>query len=158
MSAPATSRLRRAQTSGARVSSAARDPGKGIAAPRAGRAENPAATRQRPKLTGNRCQCTACGEYFNGLQPFDKHRVGEYAKAGQRNTRRCLAVAEMEARGWMRNAAGFWTTEATAQRAARHRADGFPAPRAPNPMQHHCPARALPEMGCASVTASERTP
>lgn len=144
-----------ALTSGARASSASRDPGKGIAAPRTGRAENPAATR---KLTGNRCQCAKCGEYFNGLQPFDKHRVGEYAKAGQRNTRRCLAVAEMKARGWTRNVAGFWTTEARAQRAARHRAYGFPAPRAPDPMQHHCPARALPEMGHASATASERTP
>ncbi|OOG43233.1 hypothetical protein B0E52_09865 [Rhodanobacter sp. C06] len=77
-----------------------------------------------PKLTGNRCQCTACGEYFNGVQPFDRHRVGSFG-----TDRRCLDVQAMEAAGFVRNAAGFWTSEARAQRAARQRAAAIPAHR-----------------------------
>lgn len=30
------------------------------------------------KLTGNRCKCTACGEYFNSVAAFEKHRTGAY--------------------------------------------------------------------------------
>ena len=155
MNAPTITRPERVTASGRRGSSASRDSGKGIALPARQRAQNPAATL---RLTGNRCQCPTCGEYFNGVQPFDRHRVGHYANSGQRNTRRCLAVAEMEARGWTRNGAGFWTTEARAQRAARHRADGFLGPHSIDPLQHHCPAPALPGMHAASVTASEPTP
>jgi hypothetical protein len=91
-----------------------------------------------PRLTGNRCQCPKCGEYFNGVQPFDRHRVGTYAKAGQPNTRRCLTVAELDAAGSIRNAAGFWCERATKPHA-RPRASVFPAPRAPSAMQHPCP-------------------
>jgi hypothetical protein len=56
------------------------------------------------KLVGNRCQCTACGEYFNSARTFDRHRVGRFAPL----QRRCLTVTEMEAKGWVRNAAGYW--------------------------------------------------
>lgn len=77
-----------------------------------------------PKLTGNRCQCPTCGEYFNGLAGFDAHRIGPFD-----GTRRCLTVAAMDARGWVRNAAGFWVTDSHAQRATRHPAGGVPAPR-----------------------------
>jgi hypothetical protein len=28
------------------------------------------------KLSGNRCQCTRCGTYFNRVSTFDKHRIG----------------------------------------------------------------------------------
>lgn len=58
-----------------------------------------------PKLTGNRCQCTACGEYFSSVRGFDRHRVGEYG-----NDRRCIPVAELLASGWIRNARGFLLT------------------------------------------------
>lgn len=60
------------------------------------------------KLTGNRCQCTGCGEYFNSAYTFDGHRVGLFAPINRPNTRRCLTVAEMMAKGWLRNDAGFW--------------------------------------------------
>jgi hypothetical protein len=81
-----------------------------------------------PRLTGNRCQCPTCGGYFNGVQPFDKHRIGRYAKPGEwHGNRRCLAVAEMEARGFIRNAAGFWCDRASAEHAMRPRAHGFAA-------------------------------
>jgi hypothetical protein len=81
-----------------------------------------------PRLTGNRSQCPTCGEYFNGVQPFDKHRTGRYAKPGEwQGDRRCLAVAEMRARGFIRNAAGFWCDRASAEHAMRPRAHGFAA-------------------------------
>lgn len=76
-------------------------------------------TESKPRLTGNRNQCTACGEYFNGTQPFDRHRVGRFGI-----DRRCLTGEEMFAAGFTRNDAGFWTTESAAQRAARRWADG----------------------------------
>lgn len=66
-----------------------------------------------PTLGEARCQCAACGELFNRTRVFDRHRVGEYAKAGEWvHNRRCLTVAEMTARGWRRNAAGFWVMDA----------------------------------------------
>jgi hypothetical protein len=59
------------------------------------------------KLTGQRCQCPTCGQGFNRVSTFDKHRVGEFAPG---NTRRCLSTEEMQAKGWQVNAAGFWIT------------------------------------------------
>ena len=59
-----------------------------------------------PKLTGNRCQCTACGEYFSRERVFDRHRVGDYGA-----NRRCLTAVEMTARGWRRNDAGCWIND-----------------------------------------------
>ena len=78
-----------------------------------------------PRLSGNRCQCPTCDEFFNGTQPFDKHRVGEYDKA-----RRCMSVAEMEASGFVRNVAGFWCERAK-EPQSRPRAPVFPAHRTP---------------------------
>ena len=95
-----------------------------------------------PRLTGNRCQCPTCGEYFNGVQPFDKHRAGKYAKPGQQSTRRCLSVAEMTARGWMRNPAGFWCERADPR--ARPRAPVSPARRAPSARVSPYPLRKTP--------------
>jgi hypothetical protein len=57
------------------------------------------------RLSGNRCQCTACGEFFNRVSTFDKHRVGQIGV-----DRRCLTPEEMRANGWRLNAAGFWIT------------------------------------------------
>lgn len=76
----------------------------------------------RLRLTGNRCLCTACGEYFNGVQPFDKHRTGDFG-----TKRRCLTVPEMAAAGFIRNAAGFWCDRASTEHAARPRAQDIPA-------------------------------
>lgn len=99
-----------------------------------------------PKLTGNRCQCPTCGEYFNGVQPFDKHRIGQYGI-----DRRCLTVAELDAAGFIRNAAGFWCTRASAEHALQPRAPAFPAPRTPSAMQHHCPTPSAPASAQASA-------
>lgn len=104
-----------------------------------------------PRLTGNRCQFTACGEYFNGVQPFDRHRVGDFAKGGQPSTRRCLSVAELDAAESIRNAAGFWCERTDAEHAIRPRAPAFPAPRAASAMQHPCPTPSAPESAQAGA-------
>jgi len=56
------------------------------------------------KLRGDRCQCGACGEYFNSTYAFDLHRVGEFRDG----SRRCLSVEEMRERGMVKNKLGFW--------------------------------------------------
>jgi hypothetical protein len=66
---------------------------------------NPTKQASDKKLTGNRCQCTACGEYFNRVSTFDRHRVGTFGL-----DRRCLTLDEMAAKGWHTNAAGFYVT------------------------------------------------
>lgn len=60
-----------------------------------------------PRLTGNRCQCTACGDYFSSERSFNRHRVGDFAKPGQPGTRRCVPAADLLANGWVRNTRGF---------------------------------------------------
>jgi len=60
--------------------------------------------RSQLKLTGSRCQCRGCLEYFNSSGLFARHRVGDWQNA----TRRCLTVEQMTARGWLKNGAGFW--------------------------------------------------
>jgi hypothetical protein len=55
------------------------------------------------KLTGRRCQCGGCGEYFNSLGAFEKHRVGDHGK-----DRRCRSTDEMKSAGMALNPAGWW--------------------------------------------------
>lgn len=55
------------------------------------------------KLTGQRCQCPDCREYFNSVAAFDRHRDGSHKK----QTRHCVDPAKL---GMSRNAAGFWIT------------------------------------------------
>jgi hypothetical protein len=66
------------------------------------------------KLTGSRCQCAACGEYFNSTGMFDRHRTGAYSDFGAH--RRCLTASEMLAKGYLKNAAGFWIRQANRRR------------------------------------------
>jgi hypothetical protein len=66
-----------------------------------------------PKLTGNRCRCAACGDLFNSTSAFDRHRAGTFAPRGTwPHSRRCLTADELHAKGWSRNAAGFWIERA----------------------------------------------
>lgn len=51
------------------------------------------------KLTGNRCQCTICDEYFNSIAAFDKHRYWID------KTRRGCDTSKL-----VKNAAGYWVT------------------------------------------------
>lgn len=55
-----------------------------------------------PRLTGSRCLCRTCGEYFNSTGMFDRHRIGTCPD------RRCMTAAELLKRGYSRNAGGFW--------------------------------------------------
>lgn len=64
-----------------------------------------AETESKPKLTGSRCKCSACGEFFNSVSVFDLHRTGLYPPKG---VRRCRTPEEMLSKGYLRNAGGFW--------------------------------------------------
>lgn len=57
-------------------------------------------------LTGDRCRCPTCREYFNSTTAFDKHRIGSFSV-----DRRCLNPTEMQAKGMSQNAGGFWITK-----------------------------------------------
>lgn len=60
---------------------------------------------EHPKrLTGQRNQCPGCLEYFNTNAGFDMHRTGSHTHG----TRHCLTVAQMEAKGMIKNDQGFW--------------------------------------------------
>lgn len=74
---------------------------------------------QSMKLTGDRCQCSACGEFFNSTFAFDKHRLGDYGM------RRCRTPDVMEAIGMSRNVKGLWVTSKYADSAiAQARSSG----------------------------------
>ena len=60
------------------------------------------------KLRGDRCQCTACGLYFNSTAAFDKHRVGDHRVT---RDRRCLTPQQMQERGMEQTSEGWWVTE-----------------------------------------------
>ena len=62
-------------------------------------------------VTGARCECTDCGEPFNRVSTFDKHRTGSFAKPGEwAGTRGCMTPGQMAAKGWRKNDAGWWVT------------------------------------------------
>lgn len=63
-------------------------------------------TRRKFMLSGKRCLCSACGEYFNSDSTFSMHRVGNYEDGGR--NRSCLQPHDLVAKGWQKNAAGFW--------------------------------------------------
>ena len=54
------------------------------------------------------CLCGECGEYFNSVSAFDKHRTGNF----EDKSRRCLTPAELRGKGWLHNARGLWITSA----------------------------------------------
>jgi hypothetical protein len=74
------------------------------------------------RLSGNRCLCRPCGQYFNSLKSFDRHRVGKYP-----SSRRCLTTSEMVKRGMTVNAAGFWITETRRRSGVKTVASRIPA-------------------------------
>ncbi|KAI3593899.1 hypothetical protein D9X30_1074 [Cupriavidus sp. U2] len=66
----------------------------------------------RRALTGDRNQCPTCGEYFNSMSAFDKHRIGEFG-----TDRRCMTETEMNSAGMVKNAEDFWLTRARTQQS-----------------------------------------
>jgi hypothetical protein len=83
------------------------------------------------RLSGNRCLCRSCGQYFNSLKGFDRHRVGAYP-----NSRRCLTSPEMIRRGMTANRAGFWITETQRQHRVKTVALQIPAALRDAPLGH----------------------
>jgi len=85
-------------------------------------------------ISGDRCFCRACGEYFNSTKAFDKHRTGKYRQLRDPGpeTRRCRSFDEMAAKGMSKNSADFWITSkmaaatAAARRPAAIESDGYP--------------------------------
>jgi hypothetical protein len=68
--------------------------------------------------------CTTCGQDFNSVELFDRHRVGRHAytfsegfELGLEDGRRCLNVDEMEDAGWRLNARRRWIDPARDPRA-----------------------------------------
>lgn len=85
-----------------------------------------------PRLTGNRCQCDACGLPFSSAREFDRHRTGTYAKPGEwQGTRRCLELAELIERGWRTDARGYWMQGRPQRAPAGVEAPGAIVPAAP---------------------------
>jgi hypothetical protein len=65
-------------------------------------------------LRGDHCQCSGppyrgCGQHFNSVRAFDKHRTGEWTN------RRCLTVDEMGAKGMALSSTGFWVSNPSPQ-------------------------------------------
>ena len=56
------------------------------------------------RLSGQRNQCGACGQYFARTAGFTQHRTGSFTD----DTRRCLSVSEMQERGFQLDVSGFW--------------------------------------------------
>ena len=63
-------------------------------------------------LRGGRNQCPACGQYFNSISIFEKHRTGAFGTGplGTSPERRCFTIREMKAKGWKTDEKGFWST------------------------------------------------
>ena len=56
------------------------------------------------ELTGEACQCTACGMVFRSIGGFTRHRVGRHV-VGER---RCLSAPEMHAIGMRPDSKDRW--------------------------------------------------
>lgn len=67
---------------------------------------------ERRRITGDRNQCPACGEFFNSIAAFDHHRTGKFGV-----DRRCRTSADMRAMGMAVNHAGFWITKPMPQKS-----------------------------------------
>ena len=52
----------------------------------------------------DKCQCKACGLYFNSTYAFDQHRKGPW------DARRCLTQTDMQNAGWKVSPTGHWLT------------------------------------------------
>ena len=55
-----------------------------------------------PEKPSKVCGCRACGEVFNSLSAFDRHRIGKYPN------KQCLTAEELTEKGWKQNTKGYW--------------------------------------------------
>jgi len=84
-----------------------------------------------PRLTGSRCLCRGCGEYFNSVHAFDRHRIWDSPTA-----RRCLTTEEMVQTGMTKNASGFWITEPHRKHRVKRVTSRIPAALRDTPVGH----------------------
>ncbi|WP_425490983.1 hypothetical protein [Luteimonas panaciterrae] len=90
---------------------------------------NPSSVSIGLRLTGNRCQCAACGLLFSSVREFDRHRTGAYARPGElTHKRRCLTPTELAELGWRTNAQGFWMQPRPGHAPVRVEAPSSPTP------------------------------
>lgn len=62
------------------------------------------------KVGHKRCKCPSCGEFFNSIAAFDKHRAGTHVEG-----KTCLDAEGMKAIGMDTNNDGYWVTALNAQ-------------------------------------------
>ena len=62
------------------------------------------------KVTNSRCQCRECGEYFNSVGAFDKHRI--HRVDNKPVYPYCLSIEGMGLSGMVQNSAGYWCSSA----------------------------------------------
>jgi hypothetical protein len=58
------------------------------------------------KLKGDKCQCTACGRFFNSTHAFEKQRTGPFSHNVL--SRECRTDEQMLAKGMCLNSKGLW--------------------------------------------------
>ena len=85
----------------------------------------------RRRLTGYRCLCRGCGEYFNSVYAFDRHRVW-----ASPTVQRCLTHEKMVGKGMSINAYGFWITETHRKHRVQPAASRMPAALRQTPVGH----------------------
>lgn len=83
------------------------------------------------RLTGSRCLCRGCGEYFNSVYAFDRHRIW-----ASPTVQRCLSESEMERKGMTKNAASFWITEPDQKHRLQPTTSRIPAALRQTPVGH----------------------
>ncbi len=81
--------------------------------------------RQGVSLSGDRNQCAECGELFNSVYSFEKHRTGTIGVYQGIDARRCMDLSEMRILGMVKNAAGFWVTERLTAQGIEQRNEAF---------------------------------
>jgi len=84
-----------------------------------------------PRLTGSRCLCRGCGEYFNSVHAFDRHRV-----CGSPTVRRCLTADEMAGAGMSVNSSGFWISKPRPEHRVKRVTSRIPAALRDTPVGH----------------------
>ncbi len=83
------------------------------------------------RLTGSRCLCRGCGECFNSVFSFDRHRVWDSPVV-----QRCLTHKEMVGKGMSIAASGFWITEPHRKHRVKRVTSQIPAALRDTPVGH----------------------
>jgi len=83
------------------------------------------------RLTGSRCLCRGCGEYFNSVYAFDRHRVWDSP-----TVQRCLNQEELVRKGMSINSSGFWITEPHRKHRVKRVTSRIPAALRDTPVGH----------------------